>query len=630
MPTLLPALGSHLNTRGGRAIWYFSEVALAPGDKFGRYTIVGTLGIGGMGQVLRAIDNVLERPVALKIIRADKGEQAEAVSRFFREARLAAQLTHANTVQVYDLGTLDDIPFIAMEYIDGKPLSQLCGGDVYDPVRKMRWMLSAARGLAAAHKRGMVHRDVKPANIMAVPDEDIVKVVDFGLAKRTKTTPQLAATFQTALGFVVGTPQFMAPEQLDGAEPDGRADQFSWGLTAYTLLTGANPRLHNPLLLDPIEPIGAHLPRLSPDVGDVIMTALARNPAKRHPTMDRVVDELDTALNKPIGRVVVMTGDMPARDARDIRDREVAKPKIETMPLEAAPVPHFVRRVKPCPAAPLHVASFSPDGKRIIAFGVGGVMICENDVWSPYATPPWLDPQDVACAALLGDGSAIIGGKIALAARILPGGNIEQWHPPAPRHDVRLRGVEVTANRTITFVGSVIGGQGVLGWATPAGLRLVAAPSALSAVATLSGDRGQIACGPRGALVRSFQGTLTHRSLGHADLLAVTAAGHDAFVVGSRGYVYRVTSSLDATLEPVQTTGTLTAVSRERDGTPWAASAQGRILRRDETGHWSRRSGDFGVEPNVLALFALDEVRAVDTDGAIISIARGRIARSPA
>src|SRR5262249_45415365 len=163
------------------------------------YKIEAEIGRGGMGRVLLATDRVLERNVALKILLADLVTKEEIVKRFFREARLAAQVCHPNTVHIYDLGEIEDVAFIAMEYLEGKPLTVYLGDELISPARRMRWLVDVAKGLRAAHARGLLHRDMKPSNVMVSADE-IVKVVDFGLAKRTQTTPELRATFHTAQG----------------------------------------------------------------------------------------------------------------------------------------------------------------------------------------------------------------------------------------------------------------------------------------------------------------------------------------------------------------------------------------------------------------------------------------------
>jgi hypothetical protein len=659
--TLLPALASYLNPRGRRVLWYFSDVPLSPGDKFGRYTIVGTLGIGGMGQVLRAVDSVLERTVALKLIRADLGMHPNVAARFFREARLAAQLSHPNTVQIYDVGAVDGIAFMAMELIDGKPMTQLCGDTTVDAKRKLRWMLAAGRGLAAAHRSGMVHRDVKPSNIMvvqgAVPSADVVKVVDFGLAKRTQTTPELRATFNTALGVVVGTPGYMAPEQLDGADANARSDQFSWAIVAYKLLTGANPRDSDPLLAAPIVPIARRVQGLPAEASHVLMKALELAPSSRFETMDQLVEALDAALNEPAARVLVTAAEdelvvpslpfrvashplaprrfdqrigpehaaMFAIDGRRSGGRGDGERHEEARALEDPKAWRFRRHTDACAIAPIHAAAIGPDGTSVIALGAAGIMTHENGVWRVFDSSRWLSPLSVRCVALLADGSAIVGGEKALAARILPNGDSERWTAGKPRDDITFHGVEVTPEGWITFVGSARGEEGAFGWVRPSGLEIAPSPAALAAVVTLRGGGSQLACGPNGAVVRSFHGAMSVRRYTTAGLVAVADTGDDVLVVGGGGHAFRVTRDLEPTLETVQTTASLTAIAITESGTAWAGTTRGRILRRGSRRSWLRVTGDYGggVEPNILALWASDDaVRAVATDGSIIHVSR--------
>ena len=272
---------------------------LLPGTVLGRYTIESELGRGGMGRVMLAVDGVLHRKVALKILLPGLAEKEEVVARFFREARLAAQLTHPNTVHVYDLGDVDGTTFIAMEYVDGKPLTAYLGDEHVPPERRMRWLVDVARGLGAAHSRGLLHRDMKPANVM-VSSEGVAKVVDFGLAKKEVPSAELRATFQTAQGFVIGTPAYMAPEQLGAEEAiDARADQFGWALTAYALMLGKNPRKDDPLLFGPIPLLSDRVPGVSRRSAEIILRALSNDREMRFASMDALVAELERAMAQP-------------------------------------------------------------------------------------------------------------------------------------------------------------------------------------------------------------------------------------------------------------------------------------------------------------------------------------------
>ena len=223
----------------------------AAGDVVDRYTIVSLLGQGGMGEVYEAEDGVLKRKVALKLI--PKGEGGEARERMLREARLAAAFEHPNAVLVYDAGVVDEgkpseQTFLAMELVRGRSLSTYVGDSATSMGLKLRWLADAARALGAAHRAGLVHRDVKPDNLM-VSSSGRVKVLDFGIAKKAALPVDASAPTEapvtkgpiTEKGSFVGTPRYAAPEQLRGEEVDGRTDQYGWGVTAYELLAGEPP-----------------------------------------------------------------------------------------------------------------------------------------------------------------------------------------------------------------------------------------------------------------------------------------------------------------------------------------------------------------------------------------------------
>jgi serine/threonine protein kinase len=204
---------------------------------FDRYTIEQPLGEGGMGVVYRARDDRLGRRVALKVLRLDAGATPEArtlaSARLVREARAAAALDHPNAVSIFDVGEHDGAPFIAMELVAGRSLRAAMGDASVTTQEKLQWLADVARALDAAHRAGIVHRDVKPENVM-VRTDGIVKVLDFGIARRSATAVDPTASTQasalhtvTAHGTLIGTPEYMAPEQIKGDPrgscPGGRA-----------------------------------------------------------------------------------------------------------------------------------------------------------------------------------------------------------------------------------------------------------------------------------------------------------------------------------------------------------------------------------------------------------------------
>ncbi|HEX9761310.1 MAG TPA: serine/threonine-protein kinase, partial [Candidatus Acidoferrales bacterium] len=206
--------------------------------KAGRYELLEELGRGAMGVVYRAHDPVIGRTVAVKTMRVaghDSGlSQEELLRRFHTEARAAGLLSHPNIVAVYDAGNEDELLYITMELVEGKSLQQVIGARHAFPLaRVLRLMKQACSALEFAHQHNVIHRDVKPANLILTPD-DTLKISDFGTAKILQ--------FKTAqTGQIIGTPSYMSPEQIKGRPVDGRSDIFSLGGVLYELITGEKP-----------------------------------------------------------------------------------------------------------------------------------------------------------------------------------------------------------------------------------------------------------------------------------------------------------------------------------------------------------------------------------------------------
>jgi serine/threonine-protein kinase len=304
--------------------------SLKAGDAFGRYVVEALLGEGGMGQVYRAYDPLLERRVAIKLLR-DPGAAAtsggsEGPARILREARAAAQLHHPNATTIFDVGEVDGVPYLTMELIAGRPLGAFVADDDVSTEVRLGWLGDVARALAAAHERGLVHRDVKLENVM-VRTDGVVKVLDFGIARRgptdvnplTATAPAIAST-PNVTGGVSGTPLYMSPEQLRGEPVDGRADQFAWGVLAYTLLTRRFPwsepgdvvrAIADVLSMTPA-PMASSGVRVPPGVEEVVLRALRKSREDRFPEMRALLAALEPARATPSlppsdasGRVIV-------------------------------------------------------------------------------------------------------------------------------------------------------------------------------------------------------------------------------------------------------------------------------------------------------------------------------------
>lgn len=225
--------------------------APAPGQTFGPYLLERVVGIGGMGVVYRARDTTRGTPVALKLLRSKDGAAPsdEARARFVREARLAAGLVHPFVVGIVASGAIGTVPYLAMEWIDGQTLAARATDPSFDAGARVEVLARIAEALAHAHAHGVVHRDLKPSNVM-IDGSGTPKLVDFGIAKQAKDDSQPFALAHTEAGVgpatrtgvLLGTPSYMAPEQMISPEVDARVDQFAWGVMAYELLAGVHPR----------------------------------------------------------------------------------------------------------------------------------------------------------------------------------------------------------------------------------------------------------------------------------------------------------------------------------------------------------------------------------------------------
>ena len=260
---------------------------LAPGTRLAHYEVRRVLGEGAMGTVYEAHDTALDRPVAIKVVHPALTSDADVVERFVLEPRAAARVVHENVTHVYYVGTTDGRPFYAMELVPGRTLEEVVRAEGALPLaRAVDVLVQAARGLGAAHAAGLVHRDVKPANLLVTP-QGRVKVTDFGLAKAIKQS-----SGGTELGSLVGTPEWMSPEQCRGKEVDPRTDVYALGLTAWFLLTGEAPWQGGSVgaVLDqqmnaPLPSAVARRPDLAPAVDAVLSRLCAKSPGERPASM---------------------------------------------------------------------------------------------------------------------------------------------------------------------------------------------------------------------------------------------------------------------------------------------------------------------------------------------------------
>jgi len=260
------------------------------GEQIGPYRIVGELGAGGMSVVYEAEDLRLQRRVAVKVLPVGTRHDREAVERFLREARIASSLTHPNICVVHDVGEHEGRPYIVMERLDGEPLSRIIAGKPLATARLLDLACQIADALEAAHARGIVHRDVKPANVL-VTRRGEAKVLDFGIATLAGSAADEAAALGgglTVSGLAVGTINYMSPEQARGEESDARSDLFSFGVVLYEMATGRLPFgsgttavLFDGLLNRAPEPPLALNPTLPLDLERTIERALEKDRALR-------------------------------------------------------------------------------------------------------------------------------------------------------------------------------------------------------------------------------------------------------------------------------------------------------------------------------------------------------------
>lgn len=269
-----------------------------------RYHVLKFLGEGGMGRVYLAQHVKMNRQCAIKVLGAAHAQDADAAQRFTHEASFAAQITHPNVAAIYDFGESADLVYIAMEFVDGSSLTSIIAEGGLETRRAVEIARSVADGLAAAHALGIVHRDLKPDNIMVTTTHDgqeLVKVVDFGIAKALGMTGRNI----THTGVVIGTPEYMSPEQIFGEAVDGRSDIFSLGCILYQMLTGVHAfeapsreAMVNRRLIEAAPGPKARRPEIPRALDDLVRHALERSPTQRFQTAAEMRDELSVVMDE--------------------------------------------------------------------------------------------------------------------------------------------------------------------------------------------------------------------------------------------------------------------------------------------------------------------------------------------
>jgi serine/threonine protein kinase len=303
--------------------------SLAPGEVVAdRYRIVEFLAEGGMGAVYRAEHMHMRKAFALKVLHSRLVKSPEIVARFEREAIAAGSIDHPNVASATDFGRLPDGSFfLVLEFVRGRSLRDLLDAGAVEHGRAVKIMRGIVAGVGAAHGKGIVHRDLKPENIMLVDndgDPDFVKVLDFGIAKVDPIAPSGSASGAvqlTAIGSVIGTPEYMSPEQALGEAIDTRSDMYSIGVIFYELLSGACPFVGSAVAIlqrHVLEPPPAFSPELmakiDPRTNDIVQKLLAKQPQERFDSLSTLGAQL-AEIDAPAARVVIDASALPAPPA---------------------------------------------------------------------------------------------------------------------------------------------------------------------------------------------------------------------------------------------------------------------------------------------------------------------------
>ena len=363
-----------------------------------RYRLESKLGSGGMSTVYLARDITLERWVAVKVMHREMSDQPDQIERFRREARAVAQLSHPNVVSVIDAGEDGGHPYIVFEYVDGETLKQRIERVGPLPVdESTAYAIEIGRGLAAAHSRRLVHRDVKPQNVL-IDSEGRAKVTDFGIAR------SLEADGLTQTGRVLGTTDYVSPEQAMGRGVDARTDIYSLGVLLYEMLTGEVPFTAQTVVGVAMKHVNEDMPdvqRRRPEVSSalaaVIERSTAKDPKKRYPDMAGCLADLEAALEVEVVRSGGAHG-----QATSVLDTATTKPKVLTRRRVSAA---GVFLVLVATVAALLIAALTGGGKNQPepAAAGGEVQLASSNDFDPQGTPTPEENSDEVGLAIDGD-----------------------------------------------------------------------------------------------------------------------------------------------------------------------------------------------------------------------------------
>jgi eukaryotic-like serine/threonine-protein kinase len=367
---------------------------LAPGSRLGPYEILSPLGAGGMGEVYKARDTRLDRTVALKVLPQARAASPEVRQRFEREAKTISQLSHPHICAIFDVGRDGETDYLVIEYLEGETLAERLAKGPLALEQALRFAIEIAGALDRAHRQGIVHRDLKPGNVMLTRSG--VKLLDFGLAK-VMTSAVAPASGLTALptqanltqeGVLVGTVQYMSPEQLDGKEADARTDIFAFGAVLHEMTTGERPfkgatqaSLISAILRDEPQPISRVQPTSPPALDRVVATCLAKDPEERWQSAHDLVRELKWIAEggrhprpsrppAPRGFFARVAGPTAGLAAGVIATMLVLRPSLHAPTGVEPDAPTWLSMVLPADASLSTYGgqrlAFSPDGTKIV------------------------------------------------------------------------------------------------------------------------------------------------------------------------------------------------------------------------------------------------------------------------
>jgi eukaryotic-like serine/threonine-protein kinase len=330
-----------------------------------RYRLESRIAGGGMGEVWRAVDQVLGRPVAVKLLRGEYAGHAETLTRFAAEARHAASVSHPGIAHTYDYGETgrQGLPYLVMELVDGPSLAGILAGGPLDPAQTMEVVSQAAAGLAAAHGAGLVHRDVKPANLLVSPD-GTVKITDFGIAHAAGSAPI------TRTGVLMGTPAYLAPERTMGRPATPASDLYSLGIAAYECLAGTPPFTGTAMEVAlahqhrPLPPLPPHVPA---ETAALIAGLAAKDPAARPASAAEVASRAGRVRDTMTGGAAIR---LPVTPHPTPATRGYTRPVTLAGPQEPA-LPPPRRLLGRGRARPANVVLFTVSG-AVLAAGLAG------------------------------------------------------------------------------------------------------------------------------------------------------------------------------------------------------------------------------------------------------------------